>query len=83
MWIRSQDRESLTKVNTLRMYYLTNQGYGIFTNNHVSPNDRMCLGYYSSKQKTILVLTMIEKHIEYCDKEGYDRVFEMPQDGEV
>ena len=67
IWVRSQDKEELVKVDTLKMFYLTNQGYGIFTNSHVSPNDRMNLGYYSTKEKALKVLDEIEKHIAQCE----------------
>ena len=86
MWIRSQDKQCLVKVDTLKMFYLDNQGHGIFTDNHVLPNDRMNLGYYSTKEKTIKVLDMIEEHLEkmYIGTSNYmGKPFQMPQDEEV
>lgn len=81
MWIRSQDKDSLVKVNTLKICYLNNQGYGIFSNNHLPPNERMALGYYSTKEKALDVLDLIENyqmHL-YAGTSGYrGKPFQMP-----
>ena len=77
MWIRSQNKDCLVKVDTLKIYYLNNQGYGIFTNNHIPPNERMALGYYTTKGKALKVLNEIQRFI---DNKCSMLVFEMPED---
>ena len=86
MWIRSQDREEL--INTDRVYYSDvdksiNSEYTV-------------LGMYSSKEKAMKVMDMIQNAIigtrfEFtdivrdCDLAGIEihNVFNMPQDSEV
>lgn len=86
MWIRSQDREEL--INTDRVYY---------SDVDKSLNsDYTVLGMYSSKEKAIKVMDMIQNAItgtrfEFtdivrdCDLAGIEihNVFNMPQDEEV
>lgn len=86
MWIRSQDREDL--INTDRVYY---------SDVDKSLNsDYTVLGMYSSKEKAMKVMDMIQNAItgtrfEFtdivrdCDLAGIEihNVFNMPQDDEV
>lgn len=79
MWIRSQDKETLTDAKHLSIRYL-NTNYAIYTDNHLAPNEICSLGVYSTKEKTLKVLDMIQKFI---DNEFLISVFDMPQDEEV
>ena len=79
MWIRSQDKETLTDVKHLSIRYL-NGYYSIFTDNHLAPNEICNLATYKTKEKALEVLDMIQKFI---DNEFLISVFDMPQDDEV
>lgn len=86
MWIRSQDREEL--INTDRVYYSD-------VDKSIN-SDYTVLGMYSSKEKAMKVMDMIQNAItgtrfEFtdivrdCDLAGIEihNVFNMPQDSEV
>ncbi len=74
MWIRSQDKERLIKAICI---YL---GGG----NHIcassAEGDNWYIGKYSTKEKALKALDMIQKFI--CDYQ-FGGVFQMPQDDEV
>ena len=85
MWIRSQDRKILTKIDDLAIDG-ANQIWG----------DCCLLGKYSSEQKALRVLDEIQKFIsdkQYCAIDNVTRksyilnkgvhVFEMPKDEDV
>lgn len=91
MWIRSQSRESLLNVKDLCIYESNYEektyqfrcfGFG---------DDYYILGNYSSKEKAMKVLDMIQEEIQHGTivkkTEKFDvcreTVFEMPQDDEV
>lgn len=85
MWIRSQDKETLTDVKHLSIRYL-NGYYAIFTDNHLAPNEICNLGVYKTKEKAIEILNKITIYIE-CQRKEHSyylgKVFQMPQDNEV
>ncbi len=68
MWIRSQDRKILTKIDDLAIDG-ANQIWG----------DCCLLGKYSSEEKALMVLDKIESYLEY----SHNIVFQMPQNDEV
>lgn len=68
MWIRSQDRKILTKIDDLAIDG-ANQIWG----------DCCLLGKYSSEEKALLVLDMIEKVSMYSG----NTLFQMPADEDV
>lgn len=76
MWIRSQNEELLIKATCV---YLGSE-------NHVcayAPNtggDNWYIGKYSTKEKALKVLDMIQKRI--CDYQ-LGEIFQMPSDDEV
>lgn len=85
MWIRSQDKKTLTKISDLDIDG-ANQIWGCCS----------LLGKYSSEEKALKVLDEIQKFIsdkQYCAIDNVTRksyilnkgvhVFEMPQDDEV
>lgn len=82
MWVRTQDKEKLLKVDFFeldetRIYcnIADNGGY-----NYVF------LGQYSTKEKALKVLDMIQEHINnmYIGLADYmGKPFQMPQDSEV
>lgn len=91
MWIRSQSRESLLNVKDLCIYELNYEekkyqfrcfGFG---------EDYYILGNYSSKEKALKVLDMIQEAIQHGTivkkTEKFDvcreTVFEMPKEDEV
>ena len=78
MWIRSQNKQILTNVDTSN---------GIMINEYPDEclisleyaNTSFDLGRYSSKEKALLVLDMIEKVSMYSG----NTLFQMPQDEDV
>ena len=71
IWIRSQDKEMI--INCYALEIDLGDGKSICSNGYV-------LGTYSTKEKALKVLDMIETHLEIHDREV---VFKMPQDDEV
>lgn len=67
MWIRSQDRKILTEVHDLYIDDVNQIWNGLL------------LGKYSSEEKALLVLDMIEKVAMYSG----NTLFQMPADNEV
>ncbi len=95
MWIRSQDKETLTDVKHLSIRYL-NGCYSIFTDNHLAPNEICNLAIYKTKEKALEVLDTIHFYLnkgytemtvntqeKYIKEQRYFNVFLMPQDDEV
>lgn len=76
IWIRSQDKEMI--INCYALEIDLGDGKSICSNGYV-------LGNYSSKEKALKVLDMIETHLEELEYKINDRevVFKMPQDDEV
>ena len=68
MWIRSQDRKKLKEIHGVDIYH-ANQIWG----------DCSLLGEYSTEEKALLVLDMIEKKSMYSG----NALFQMPADDEV
>lgn len=72
MWIRSQDKRKLINVHTIGLCNDDTEIWGFETS--------LMLGKYSTKEKALKVLDMIQEHIDYNSNFG---VFQMPQDDEV
>lgn len=68
MWIRSQDRKKLTEIHDVTIYH-DKQIWA----------DCSFIGEYSTEEKALLVLDMIQENLEY----PYYNVFQMPADTEV
>ena len=68
MWIRSQDKKKLKEINDVSIYHDNQIWAGC-----------SFLGQYSSEEKALLVLDMIEKVSTY---QG-NTLFQMPADDEV
>ena len=85
MWIRSQDKKSLVNVSAVEIEVDTNaqvvRGFGDST----SVIDYWELGEYSTEEKAIKVLDMIQELILYTYYGGNEpkKLFQMPQDSEV
>ena len=90
MWVRSQDKKALDNVKT---FQIVNGGLEIWSCRNCNT---ICLGVYSTEQKALKVLDMIQEHLYktnmYDTEKGeYERyrtlplkcVFQMPQDSEV
>lgn len=71
MWIRSQDRKILTKIDDLAIDG-ANQIWG----------DCTLLGKYSTEEKALKVLDQIQDNMESFEHEP-TMVFQMPQDKDV
>lgn len=84
MWIRSQDKETLTDVKHLSIRCL-NGYYNIFTDNHLAPNEICNLAIYKTKEKAFKVLDKIEECIRdiHCGNCRRDIIYQMPRDYEV
>lgn len=94
MWIRSQDRKSLTDCDSFAVERFFNQ-YEVVTLSSRS-GISVALGIYSSEEKALKVLDEIQKFIsdkQYCAIDNVTRksyilnkgvhVFEMPKDEDV
>lgn len=85
MLIRSQDKSRLISLNNTRelRFWECAQGFNI--------TDCVCpIGHYSTREKAMKVLDMIQKRYEECEteriyKEGVFKIgtFQMPADSEV
>lgn len=77
IWIRSQDKKSLLLCESFDVG-CDNDNYNILVNYELRNNEEHYspMGNYSSVEKTVLVLDMIQKHIETHS----NNVFQMPQD---
>lgn len=73
MWIRSQDRLRLQYVNRFEIEHFENKEIATITGHG------WYLGEYSTEDKALLVLDMIEKVAMYPG----NTLFQMPQDDEV
>lgn len=74
LWIRSQNRESLVKVNNVFIYYEFEKQYVIQSQDNINISYR--LGKYKTKKRAIEVLDEIQEYLEReCRKEEID--FEM------
>ena len=65
MWIRSQERKHLSNENTLYIRAL-GKGYAI-------SSEKLDLGKYSTKEKAIKVMDMIQSQLIFCT-EKYTKV---------
>ena len=82
MWVRSQDKKRLTNVEDVRILEQNNGDYNIWGNNNCN------LGKYSTEEKALKVLDMIEQSVSgFIDEEVAEfyqyGIFQMPQDSEV
>lgn len=77
IWIRSQDKKSLLLCKSFDVG-CDNNNYNILVNYELRNNEEYYspIGYYSSVEKAVLVLDMIQKHIETRS----NNVFQMPRD---
>ena len=77
IWIRSQDKKSLLLCESFDVG-CDNYNYNILVNYELRNNEKHYspMGYYSSVEKAVLVLNMIQKHIETRS----NNVFQMPRD---
>lgn len=98
LWIRSQDKRFLIECNDVAILKTTD-GFKIGTCSIKSVKREIDLGTYSTKEKALKVLDMIEKKIIennnaiVCDNERYvkyfvknagnNQVLQMPLDSEV
>lgn len=77
IWIRSQDKKSLLLCKSFDVG-CNNDNYNILVNYELRNNEEHYspMGNYSSVEKAVLVLDMIQKHIETHS----NNVFQMPRD---
>ena len=89
MWIRSQNKELLVDTKTLGIKHEVNDYCQILFKEFI--DKYIVLGEYSTTEKALKVLDMVQETIEYGNKtikkEKHElhtnKVFEMPQDDEV
>ena len=71
LWIRSQDKECLTKVNHL---YFNNNGY-------IKQQEDLILGTYKSKERALEILDEIQNLLnDISDNKIVGCVYQMPKD---
>lgn len=76
LWIRTQDKELLINCHAIEIDL--GDGKCICSNGYV-------LGTYSTKEKALKVLDMIETHLEYLEYQVHNRevIFVMPNDEDL
>lgn len=88
IWIRSQDKEILAECNFLKLKYTSvNNRFYIYAD---SKGEKVYLGGYSTREKALKVLDMIQEYIESNNSHHNSQwdstphlvynVFRMPQD---
>ena len=80
LWIRSQDKEILAECNVLKLKYTSvNNRFYIYAD---SKGEKVYLGGYSTREKALKVLDMIETHLEELEYKIHNRnvIFQMPDD---
>ena len=81
LWIRSQDKEILINVIAVGVDIGSNI-YAITNNDKLEP---LVIGNYSTKEKALKVLDMIETHLEDLEYKIHNRnfIFQMPDDEDI
>jgi hypothetical protein len=72
LWIRSQDRHKILKVN--EVYVCKHE------NNHVYADGGIELGEYVTKQRALEVLDEIQKYLLLPNVDNSNYVYEMPEE---
>lgn len=91
MWIRGQDKKTITKIITVTVETTKNGTYTIRGFNENSKITYMYLGAYSTEEKVLKVLDMIDYALQglvllsngKVTHTPETKVFQMPQDNEV
>ncbi len=80
MYIRSQEKDILCECTEVWIEQDEDN-----CNCHQIVNDDWILGEYSTKEKALKALDMLEKHLEYLENKvgGRKIVFQMPQERDV
>lgn len=82
LWIRSQDRESLTKVSDVEYTYKKGDLYTDVRGKHYIGtyyDDLKILGEYKSKERALEVLDEIQKYMLLPNLDGSAYVYQMPE----
>ena len=94
LWIRSQDKEILIKVDRIGIEKFDN-GYGIVTYERIGTKNEFGLGLYTTKEKALEILNEIHQRLinlqtieiagaDYITnrmkKNGIDCVYQMPSE---
>lgn len=81
MWIRTQSKLRLIKCDNI----VITKGTGMLLGKYMIESNSIVLGAYSTEEKALKVLDMIEKRINdfSCSSIVNIPVFQMPQDEEV
>lgn len=83
MWIRSQDKMQLVDCNTFRIVGISKGICNVEPHSYEIIGDSCTLGTYSTKEKALDVMVLLEQHIFGLDCENEYGAFDMPQDNEV
>ena len=80
IWIRTQDKENL--INAIAVGVDETNIFVIIKNDRVGP---FVIGTYSSEEKALKVLDMIETHLEDLEYKIHNRnvIFQMPDDEDI
>ena len=82
LWIRSQDRESLTKVSNVEYTYKKGDLYTDVRGKHYIGtyyDNLKILGEYKSKERALEVLDEIQKYMLPPNLDGSAYVYQMPE----
>ena len=81
LWIRSQDKEILIKVDRIGIEEFEN-GYGIVTYERIGTKNEFGLGLYTTKERALEVLDEIQRHLVVINDKNDDMfyIYEMPNE---
>ena len=79
LWIRSQDKEILIKVDRIGIEKF-DDGYGIVTYERIGTKNEFGLGLYKSRERSLEVLDEIQKYLLLPNTDNSAYVYEMPSD---
>ena len=85
LWIRSQDKESLTKVSNIQYSYRKGDLYTDVRGKHYIGtyyDNLKILGTYKTKERALEVLDEIQRHLVVINdkNDNYFYVYEMPEE---
>lgn len=80
MWIRSQNKQVITKLKNIRIKEIKENEYRILE--RINQEEDLILGTYSTKEKALKVIDKIHETLNYDLEMNLD-VFQMPQEDEV
>lgn len=83
IWVRSQNKMALINCKTFEIGEVEKDCFEILANSNTTDETYDYIGCYSSKEKALKVLGMLENYITEAENRLLYPVFNMPQDDEI